>query len=309
MKASGRAAGGAAGLLQTRIYNTNTSEQADCQGQYCVKCAVCGNYTNSTYYKYSIKQLEGVIMQQYVVKPNDTLYLIAKEFDVPLAQLIKANPQIENPNMIYIGQTINIPSLLPVPEQVGLIESDAVSIINDIFMGDWQSANSRVNEIRTAMNQVTPALQDALVPNSVIVGLNTAIRNLEQSIAQQRGFQAISWANRITQLIADVLDYFAAIIPPDVIRLAYFARQIIVNVEQNDWAEAYQNYRRAFTVWQELQTDLEARYSQDVTAVNQVLDDLRNAIDRRDYQGAINNASKLLSLIDTLARDFQQQNA
>jgi hypothetical protein len=43
------------------------------------------------------------------------------------------------------------------------------------------------------MNQVTPALQDALVPNSVIVGLNTAIRNLEQSIAQQRGFQAISW--------------------------------------------------------------------------------------------------------------------
>ena len=248
-------------------------------------------------------------MQQYVVKPNDTLYLIAKEFDVPLAQLIKANPQIENPNMIYIGQTINIPSLLPVPEQVGLIESDAVSIINDIFMGDWQSANSRVNEIRTAMNQVTPALQDALVPNSVIVGLNTAIRNLEQSIAQQRGFQAISWANRITQLIADVLDYFAAIIPPDVIRLAYFARQIIVNVEQNDWAEAYQNYRRAFTVWQELQTDLEARYSQDVTAVNQVLDDLRNAIDRRDYQGAINNASKLLSLIDTLARDFQQQNA
>jgi len=309
MKASGRAAGGAAGLLQTRIYNTNTSEQADCQGQYCVKCAVCGNYTNSTYYKYSIKQLEGVIMQQYVVKPNDTLYLIAKEFDVPLAQLIKANPQIENPNMIYIGRTINIPSLLPVPEQVGLIESDAVSIINDIFMGDWQSANSRVNEIRTAMNQVTPALQDALVPNSVIVGLNTAIRNLEQSIAQQRGFQAISWANRITQLIADVLDYFAAIIPPDVIRLAYFARQIIVNVEQNDWAEAYQNYRRAFTVWQELQTDLEARYSQDVTAVNQVLDDLRNAIDRRDYQGAINNASKLLSLIDTLARDFQQQNA
>lgn len=248
-------------------------------------------------------------MQQYVVKPNDTLYLIAKEFDVPLAQLIKANPQIENPNMIYIGQTINIPSLLPVPEQVGLIESDAVSIINDIFMGDWQSANSRVNEIRTAMNQVTPALQDALVPNSVIVGLNTAIRNLEQSIAQQRGFQAISWANRITQLIADVLDYFAAIIPSDVIRLAYFARQIIVNVEQNDWAEAYQNYRRALTVWQELQTDLEARYSQDVTAVDQVLDDLRNAIDRRDYQGAINNASILLSLIDTLARDFQQQNA
>jgi LysM repeat protein len=67
---------------------------------------------------------------------------------VPLAQLIKANPQIENPNMIYIGQTINIPSLLPVPEQVGLIESDAVSIINDIFMetGRAQTAGSTRSE-------------------------------------------------------------------------------------------------------------------------------------------------------------------
>lgn len=248
-------------------------------------------------------------MQQYVVKPNDTLYLIAQQFDVPLAQLIKANPQIANPNMINIGQTINIPSLLPIPDQVSLIESDAVKAINDVFAGDWQSANSRVNEIRTAMNQVTPALQAAQVPNNVIVGLNTAIRNLEQSIAQQKGFLAISWANRITQLIADVLDYFAVVVPTDVIRLAYFARQIIINVEQNDWAEAYQNYRRALSVWQELQTELEARYSVDVAAVNQTLDNLKSTIDRKDYQGAINSAAKLLSLIDTLARDFQQQNA
>jgi LysM repeat protein len=84
-------------------------------------------------------------MQQYIARPNDTLYLIAKQFDVPLAQLIKANPQIKNPNMINIGQTIIIPSMPEVPEGLGVIESNAVSIIDDIYHEDWESSGNRVN--------------------------------------------------------------------------------------------------------------------------------------------------------------------
>jgi LysM repeat protein len=111
-------------------------------------------------------------MQQYVVKPHDTLYLISKEFNIPLAQLIRANPQITNPNLIYEGQTINIPSMLPVPDQIDIIESNAVAIIDDIFRADWQSADRRINEVRTAMNSLVPILQAAEVPDDIIFELN-----------------------------------------------------------------------------------------------------------------------------------------
>ncbi len=245
-------------------------------------------------------------MQQYIVKPSDTLFLIAKEFDVPLAQLIKANPQITNPNLIYEGQTILIPNLPEIPDQIGIIETNALNIIDDIVMADWQSAYGRIGNIRTAMNNVTPILQEAEVPNHVISGLNTAIRALEQNILQRKTFSAISQANRITQLIADALDYFNVIIPTDLRRLAFFARQIIVNVEQNDWEEARENHKRAMIVWQRIRPELADGYVSDVSNFEQVMNDLEASMDRMDYQGAINNAARMLELIDVLAYDFEQ---
>jgi spore coat assembly protein SafA len=46
----------------------------------------------------------------YTVKSGDTLWDIAKNNGVPLNKLIAANPQIANPNLIYPGDKINVPS-------------------------------------------------------------------------------------------------------------------------------------------------------------------------------------------------------
>jgi LysM repeat protein len=45
----------------------------------------------------------------YTVKPGDTLSDIASEHGVSVQDLLKANPQIKNPNAISVGQKINIP--------------------------------------------------------------------------------------------------------------------------------------------------------------------------------------------------------
>jgi hypothetical protein len=45
----------------------------------------------------------------YKVKPGDTLTAIAKRNGISLAQLLKANPQITNPNRILVGQVVNLP--------------------------------------------------------------------------------------------------------------------------------------------------------------------------------------------------------
>lgn len=53
--------------------------------------------------------------QLYTVKAGDTMFQIARSFNVSLQSLINANPQISNPNLIYPGQMICIPSGGPVP--------------------------------------------------------------------------------------------------------------------------------------------------------------------------------------------------
>ncbi|GAB6875355.1 SafA/ExsA family spore coat assembly protein [Thermaerobacter litoralis] len=46
----------------------------------------------------------------YTVQPGDTLFLIAQRFGVSLQALIAANPQIPNPNVIFPGQQICVPT-------------------------------------------------------------------------------------------------------------------------------------------------------------------------------------------------------
>jgi len=46
----------------------------------------------------------------YTVKAGDTLNAIAKRFKVTLEAILKANPDITNPNKISVGQKIIIPA-------------------------------------------------------------------------------------------------------------------------------------------------------------------------------------------------------
>ena len=52
---------------------------------------------------------ESAAAETYTVRKGDTLWGIAKRYDVTLAALIAANPQIKNPNLIYPGAKVLIP--------------------------------------------------------------------------------------------------------------------------------------------------------------------------------------------------------
>lgn len=45
----------------------------------------------------------------YTVKGNDTMWLISKKYGISLNSLIRANPQVANPNSIWPGLALNIP--------------------------------------------------------------------------------------------------------------------------------------------------------------------------------------------------------
>jgi len=53
--------------------------------------------------------------QLYTVKPGDSMFMIARQFNIPLTTLIAANPQIADPNMIFPGQLICVPGAMPPP--------------------------------------------------------------------------------------------------------------------------------------------------------------------------------------------------
>jgi LysM repeat protein len=49
-----------------------------------------------------------ISQSKYVVEPGDNLSLIAQEFGLSLSKLLALNPDIHNPNLIYVNQVINL---------------------------------------------------------------------------------------------------------------------------------------------------------------------------------------------------------
>lgn len=80
----------------------------------------------------------------YTVRIGDSLWKIAVKYEVGLQELIKANSQIYNPALIYVGQKINIPSVAPLKS----IEDEVVRLINvqranngiQTLSSNWQAA-------------------------------------------------------------------------------------------------------------------------------------------------------------------------
>ena len=63
----------------------------------------------------------------YKVVAGDSLWKIAVKHEIGLSEIINANPQIKNPNLIYPGDTVYIPSI---DSKVLDLESQVVSLVN-----------------------------------------------------------------------------------------------------------------------------------------------------------------------------------
>lgn len=65
----------------------------------------------------------------HTVVSGDTLWKIAVKYEVGLSEIKSANPQITNPELIYPGQVINIPT---VSSTVSSYESEVIRLVNEI---------------------------------------------------------------------------------------------------------------------------------------------------------------------------------
>ncbi|MFJ7747452.1 CAP domain-containing protein [Peribacillus sp. NPDC097295] len=68
----------------------------------------------------------------YTVNNGDTLAKIATEHNISLSELLKANPEVDDPNQITIGQAISLPTTKNVAAQASSksIEQQVLDLVN-----------------------------------------------------------------------------------------------------------------------------------------------------------------------------------
>lgn len=64
----------------------------------------------------------------YTVIKGDTMWKIASKYQIGTSEVISANPQISNPNLIYPGQVLSIPQENP---SVLAFENEVIRLVNE----------------------------------------------------------------------------------------------------------------------------------------------------------------------------------
>jgi morphogenetic protein associated with SpoVID len=90
----------------------------------------------------------------HMVKSGDTLYLIAQKYNVPLEDVITANPEIANPDEISVGMKVKIPvapklaaPVLEVIHQHTVLQGDSLWKLSKVWgvsLADMIAANSQL---------------------------------------------------------------------------------------------------------------------------------------------------------------------
>lgn len=82
----------------------------------------------------------------YKVQSGDSMWKIAVKYEIGLAELLQANPQIKNAALIYVGQIINIPEVAPLKsledEVFRLVNAERVKNGLQTLKYNWQAART-----------------------------------------------------------------------------------------------------------------------------------------------------------------------
>lgn len=72
------------------------------------------------------EQSSNLATSSYTIVSGDTMWKIAVKFEIGLSELIKANPHIANPALIYVGQVLTIPNAAPLQS----LEDEVIRLVN-----------------------------------------------------------------------------------------------------------------------------------------------------------------------------------
>ena len=71
-------------------------------------------------------QMSHAATDTYTVKSGDTLWKISKKYKIGLSEIINANPQFYNPDLIYPGDRVTI----PLKGDIKSVESQVIDLTN-----------------------------------------------------------------------------------------------------------------------------------------------------------------------------------
>jgi LysM repeat protein len=133
----------------------------------------------------------------YTVKRGDTLGGIAKQYNTTVATLLRLNPQIRNPNRLWVGQKISVPAQAEQPSGFTLVRIFLVSTDDGGPIGCGDTLVAVTQEIPSTRGVLRAALERLLSLHSAYYGESGLYNALYQS---QLAIEDVRIDNRVATI-------------------------------------------------------------------------------------------------------------
>ena len=192
-----------------------------------------------------------------------------------------------------------------VPDDLMTLEEQTEDIIDFVPSGDWPKVNADISTIDQAWTTYQQdAVQDETTQASQDSFLEALARLKSASIAQD-AIGTMQAANDLSATIMDMFDRYHPVIPTDIGRLDVLERQIILDVEKQDFSAAAETLAKINLVWEGIKPSVIAHNgNQEAAQFDESFATQVEALQAKKVTALTSEVRKGLEIVDALEKVY-----
>jgi len=175
------------------------------------------------------------------------------------------------------------------------------------LLKQWATINTKVDELNVQWNSYEPEALKAGVAATVIENFESALNDLTDKAALRDQYGAILAANHLTRYIPDFLEKYTNKTPPDLQRLSFYTREILLNARADHWESAQTNVTMIQTIWRRIEPIVPPQGKTAASKFDLSLSDLENVVQATNANLVKVKGNIVLKNIEELRKAFEEK--
>jgi hypothetical protein len=193
-----------------------------------------------------------------------------------------------------------------IPKSLDALDKNSEDIYDYLLRKEWAASEKQYQKVQEEFYTLSPYLMKDSIPNDYIVSLENSVKFLTKDIEEKNQVSALTDANNITSYMCDVADYFLTDFPSNLRRVHVHTRNVEINVLQNDWEGAKNNFKKVNALWPKVKNLLSQKSAQKVKEFEDSLIDFEYLLNKKDISKTLRQTQVIRDRTAALEKYYEQ---